>query len=74
MLNFELIQALMYIGSDQKPLRNCDDAVFPIITLWELSVAMESRVLTRSGPKPEAAFPHPNDASDKIWLRLACWS
>ena len=25
---------------------------FPIITLWELSVAMETRVLIRSGPKP----------------------
>ena len=25
--------------------RNRDDALFPIITLWELSVAMETRVL-----------------------------
>ena len=32
---------------------------FPIITLWELSVAMETRVLIRSGPKPNAAFPPP---------------
>ena len=31
--------------------------VFPIITLWELSVAMETRVLIRSDPKPNAAFP-----------------
>ena len=38
----------------------------PIITLWELSVAMESRVAIRSGPKSNAAFPLPNDASDKI--------
>ena len=30
---------------------------FPIITLWELSVTMETRVLIRSGPKPNAAFP-----------------
>ena len=28
---------------------------FPIITLWELSVAMETKVLIRSGPKPNAA-------------------
>ena len=40
--------------------------VFPIVSLWELSVAMETRVLIRPGPKPNATFPHPNDASDKI--------
>ena len=33
--------------------------VFPIITQWELSVAMETRVLIRSGPKPNAANPPP---------------
>ena len=32
---------------------------FPIITLWELSVAMDTRVPIRSGPKPNAAFPPP---------------
>ena len=30
---------------------------FPIITLWELSVAMETRVLIRSGPKPNGVNP-----------------
>ena len=30
--------------------------VFPIITLWELSVAMETRVPIGPGPKPNAAF------------------
>ena len=29
---------------------------FPIINLWELSVAIETRVLIRSGPKPYAAM------------------
>ena len=29
----------------------------PILTLWELSVAMDTRVPIRSGPKPNAAFP-----------------
>ena len=29
---------------------------FPIITLWELSVAMDTRVPIRSGPKPNATF------------------
>ena len=34
-----------------------DDALFPIITLWDLSVTMETRVLIRSAPKPNAALP-----------------
>ena len=46
-------------GSDQKRSRKRDDAVFPIITLWELSVAMETRVQIRSGSKPTEAFPPP---------------
>ena len=32
---------------------------FPIITLWELSVDMDTRVPILSGPKPNAAFPLP---------------
>ena len=30
---------------------------FPHYTLWELSVAMDTRVPIRSGPKPNASFP-----------------
>ena len=33
--------------------------VFPIVSLWELSVAMETRVLIRPGPKPNTTFPPP---------------
>ena len=33
--------------------------VFPIISLWELSVAVETRVLIRPGPKPNTTFPPP---------------
>ena len=33
-----------------------DFFVFPIVSLWELSVAMETRVLIRPGPKPNATF------------------
>ena len=33
--------------------------VFPIVSLWELSVAMETRVLIRPGPKPNITFPPP---------------
>ena len=51
--NFELIQALMHVivtckyekDPIKKHSRKLDDAVFPIITQWELSVAMETRVL-----------------------------
>ena len=78
---FELIQALMHVivtckyekGSDQKHSRKHDDTVFPIITLWKLSVAMETRVLFQSKSKPTEAFPHPNDASDKISFQSDNW-
>ena len=33
--------------------------IFPIITLWELSVAMETRVLIRSRQKPNTVNPPP---------------
>ena len=33
--------------------------VFPIVSLWEPTVAMETRVLIRPGPKPNATFPLP---------------
>ena len=32
---------------------------FPIVSLWELSVAMETRILIRPGPKPNTTFPPP---------------
>ena len=32
---------------------------------------MANTVLIQSAPKPNAAFPLPTDASDKIWLKLA---
>ena len=44
--------------------------IFPIITLWELSVAMETRVLVRSNKY----FPHPYNVSDEIRLKLVHWS
>ena len=55
--------------SDLKQPRKSGNTVSPIITVWELSVAMETRVLIKSGPKPNAALPrgpHPDDASHKI--------
>ena len=46
-------------GSDQKQPRKGGDIVFPIISQWGLSVAMETRVLIQSAPKPYEAFPPP---------------
>ena len=54
--NFELIEALMHVivtcKYEKDPIKSIRDNVmtsfFPIITLWELSVAMETRVLIRS--------------------------
>ena len=34
---------------------------------------METRVWIQSAPKPYAAFPHPTDATHKIWPRLGDW-
>ena len=59
-------------GSDQKQQRKGGDIIFPIISQWGggggLSVAMETRVLIQNLMQP---FPHPNDATHKIWSRLA---
>ena len=33
--------------------------VFLIVSLWEVSVAMETRVLILFRPKPKATFPQP---------------
>ena len=72
---FELLRDFLHVlvtckiikkGSDQKQLRKSGDIVFPIISQWELSVAMETRVLIQSASKPYAAFPHPSDATHKI--------
>ena len=54
--------------SDQKWSRYPPDNVFPIISLWALSVAVETRVLIKSAPKRYAHFPHLNDATDvHVW-------
>ena len=54
---FSLPASMKKIQSKMKALE-CSQH-FPIITLWELSVAMDTRVPIRSGPKPNAAFPPP---------------
>ena len=39
--------------------------VFPIVSLWDLSVAMETTILIQSAPKPNAINPPP-----QLWLTL----
>ena len=46
-------------GSDQKQPRKGEDTIFPIITQWGLSVALDTRVLIQSASKHYAAFPLP---------------
>ena len=62
---------------EEDPIKNegarVDTTFSPIITLWELFVAMETRVPILPGPNLMQSIPHPKDASDKIWLRLAHW-
>ena len=60
---FKLVRDFMHVvtckykkGSDQKQPRKGGDIVFPIISQWDLSVAMETRVLIQSAPKLYAAF------------------
>ena len=45
--------------SDKKQLRKGGDTIFPIISQWGLSVAMDTRVLIQSASKHYAAFPQP---------------
>ena len=35
------------------------DIIFPIVSQWGLSIAMEMRILIQSAPKPYASFPPP---------------
>ena len=66
---FELVRDFMHVlvtckyrivkESDQKQPRKGGDIVFPIISQWGLSVAMETRVLIQSTPSAYAAFPRP---------------
>ena len=65
--NFETIRDCMVVlvtcKNIEEPIKNEGARVVtrfsPIITQWELYVAMETKVLIRSGPKPSAANPQP---------------
>ena len=47
---------LVTCKNKEDPIKNEGHNVFSIITLREMSVAIEIIVLIRSGPKPNAAF------------------
>ena len=71
----DFMAVLVTCKYDEDPIRN-EVAILrttfsPIISLWELSFAMETRVLIQSALKPYTAFPHPNDATYQIWIGLA---
>ena len=57
----DVMDALVTCKNEEYPIKNegakSGHKIFPIITVWLLPVAMETRVLIRSGPKPYAAFP-----------------
>ena len=57
----DAIDVLFTCKYEEDPIKNEGVRVFtrfsPFITLWDLSVVMETRVPIRSGPKPNAAFP-----------------
>ena len=42
---------------EEDPIKNEGARVVTTFSLWELSVAMDTRVPIQSGPKPNAAFP-----------------
>ena len=70
--SFEMLRMPLFTCKNKEdPIKNVRVRVVtrfsPVITLMELSVTMETRVLIRSGPKLNpAVHPHPNDASVKI--------
>ena len=64
--NFELVRDFMDVlvtcKYEEDPIKNEGarvDNIFPIITLWELFVAMETRVPILPGPKPNEINPSP---------------
>ena len=62
--------ALVFYKYKEEPIKNEEARLvtgfFPIITLWELSVAMETRILIQSSPNLMQHIPHTNDVPDEI--------
>ena len=60
-LNRDVMDVLVSCKYEEDPIKNEGARVLttfsPILSQWEISVAMDTRVLIRSGPKPNASFP-----------------
>ena len=73
----EILCILVTCKYKQDRIKNNRDKVetlfFPIISQWGLSVAMETRALIQSPQNLMQPFPHPSDATHKMWSRLAYW-
>ena len=46
---------------------------FPIICEWEIPIAMVTTVKSDLPKNTMKPYPHPNDATDKVSLKLAKW-
>ena len=57
--NQDFMVDLVTCKNEEDPIKIEGDKIFPIITLLELSVAMETGGLNQSGPKPYAINPPP---------------
>ena len=66
---FSLPASMKKIGSKMKALESSQH--FPHYNPMGTIRCHGHQNPIRSGPKPNVPFPHPNDASDKIWLHSA---
>ena len=66
-----------YLWLSNSCLYDVDDVIVERTDLdFKISVALKKDQIKnnrQSAPKPYAAFPHPSDATHKIWSRLANW-
>ena len=79
---FELVWDFMHVlvtckyKTDQikkKKMRGGGDIILPIINQLGLSVAQKPKFWSNLPQNLMQLFPHPNDATHKIWSRLANW-
>ena len=78
----ELIQALMHVIAtckyEEDPIKNLWENVmtpfFPLVPYGSYLLPRKPEFWSDLAQNLMQPFPHPNDASDKIWLRLDCSS
>ena len=57
-----------------KNCREISNAIFTILSQWDLSVVIATRVLEGYASTNMQSIPHPNNASYQVCFRLAYWS